>query len=130
MAKKEKHYLIDIKTEKAVGVTYSANNAKRIVELNPKLIARDFVKDGQVNGRLPYMGKVATIKVLQHLFGDMYEKSPEGYTMTELQDRIAGATEISIITALSDMKNENYSGADPLFVKKVSGRYVRQEPNS
>lgn len=129
MPKKEKHYLIDFTEERAVGYTYSRENAHRLVVMNPKWTSRDFVKDGEVLSKLPYLGKVATIKVLQYLFSEE-QGSPEGFTMTELQMYAAGATETSVITALSDMKNKRYVGDNQIFVKKVNGRYVRQEPSS
>ena len=124
--KREKTYLIDFTEDTVVGYTYSRDNERRWVTITPEYTARDSVPEGRINGRIPYIGKLSTIKVLQYLFTDGYQTSPEGFTMDDLQMLVAGASDISIITALSDMKNDKYSGAKPVLTKKIGGRYVRQ----
>lgn len=124
--KREKTYLIDFAEDRVVGYTYSRDNARRWVTITPEFTARDSVSSSKTNGKIPYIGKLSTIKVLQYLFTDGYQTSPEGYTMDDLQMLVAGASDISIITALSDMKNDLYSGGKPVLTKKVGGRYVRQ----
>lgn len=125
--KREKTYLIDLTTNKAVGYTYSRDNARRWVTITPEYTARDSLTEHQKNGKLPYLGKLSTLRVLMYLFTDGYieDASPEGYSMDDLQRLIAGASDTSLITALTDMKNPRWTDK-PIRARKIRGRYVRQ----
>jgi len=70
----------------------------------------------------PYWGKVSVMKVLRSLFND----DGASYTKEQLIETIPGATWISITTAMSMLKNKQYSGGKVMVIAQEDGVYQRQ----
>ena len=72
--------------------------------------------------KFPYWGKVSVQRVLRHIFSDHEAE----FTKDELMDIVPGATWISITTAMSMLKNKEYSNGKPLVIAQIDGKYRRQ----
>ena len=72
--------------------------------------------------KFPYWGKVSVMKVLRTVFND----DDASFTKDGLMDIVPGATWISITTAMSMLKNKDYSGGKVLVIAQVEGKYRRQ----
>ena len=130
----KRHYLI-ADNGQVMGHTSSADNAQRwaltsIVNLSAvsnkldlKELELDLTWNQLERGRYPYFGKVSVASVLEAL----YREKGASYTEEELLDVIAGSSWVSIQTALSHMKNNDYPYTDkPIIIQKVNGTYVRK----
>ena len=71
---------------------------------------------------LPHWGKVSVKEVLRCLYT---RDRTLAMTEEELLDAVPGASWISIVTAISMLKNVKYSDGDTLIIEQVDGKYRR-----